>query len=298
MDANASTNRISIYAGASAATNWQPLMNSGFNVLILNSLHFHGDGSIFLNDTEYVDASGNATSAAVAMGGAVAQLRTGGISQVLVSIGGGGSFPPDPNGINGWHSVSDSDFKAFSDVYWAANGMTSPLDNSIPILGSLETLLQTLGADGVDLDPEPMFYTYGILSWTTILLSEWASQNSHLVTWVPFQAQQSWQATAALLMAETGVPISWANLQPPAWNSGSDLTSWATDLGLGINNIVAGFEGGSPSSIQSALAGVVNGGTALTGAYFWNYEDIEGNTGSDTAADYAAAIIAGLAGTP
>src|SRR5437763_14532459 len=118
------SNNIVIYAGGSIVDNYTNLLNSGFTTVILNSLHIHDDGSLWLNDSEVVDANGNAQPLATQLTPIVTALRGGGINTVLVSIGGGGAFAADPNGINGPHSVSDSDFKAFAGAYWPANGMT------------------------------------------------------------------------------------------------------------------------------------------------------------------------------
>jgi len=268
-------NNLVIYAGG-GVIDYKPLMNSGFTTVILNSLHVNSDGSLNMGDTQLVDSHGHTTAAAKQIGEAVSELKNnGGVKTVLVSIGGGGAFPPDPNGINGEHSVSDSDLKNFLGFYWSATGMTGNLSNEIPILNSLATLLTTLGADGIDLDPEPTFYTYGAFASVTVMLTEWAMKcQGLLATWVPYRAQASWKATAQLLDADEGVSPTWINLQPPAWFDGSNLASWATNLGVSISAIVPGFNTGDPSAIQETLAGLVNAGVGITGAYLWNYNEI------------------------
>jgi hypothetical protein len=287
---------IVIYAGDSVRTNPAPLMNSGFTTVLINSLHAHDDGSLWLNNDLFVNASGDATSAATSLGQVVGSLKqNGGVSTVLVSFGGGGSFPANPNGINAQHSVSDSDYKAFMAVYWAANGITGDTDDSIPILNNFNTLLTTLGADGLDLDGEPMFYTYEAFASANAILHEWAlGRGSGIVTWAPFQEQQSWAAQSALITAGGYPPPTWINLQPPAWpNGASDITSWAQAIGIQVSAVVPGFDEATPADIQSALAGVVQASVAITGAYFYNYDDIVND--GDVAA-YATAILNGLAG--
>lgn len=288
---------IAIYAGSgTTASNYAALMNSGFTTVILNSLHFKQDGSIILNVDEevLVDANGSLTPAATELGQIVSSLKNdGGVQTVLISVGGGGAFPPNPGYINGEHSVSDGDFKSLAAGYWAADGMTSGLSNEVPILGTFATLLSTLGVDGIDLDPEPMFYSYEALASATLILTEWAQQTQGmLATWVPYTQQQSWQGMANLLQAAGASLPSWVNLQPPAWSDGDQLTSWAASLGVGVGSIVPGFDGGDPASIQSALAQVVNSGVAINGAYFWNYAQLS----AGDVASYATAIEQGLAG--
>ena len=284
---------VVIYVGNNLGS-YQPLMNSGFTTIILNSLHVNSDGSLNLNDTQLVDSSGNLTSAVTPIANAISDLKSnGGVQTVLVSVGGGGAFPSNPNGINGAHSVSDSDFKNFSSFYWSATGMTGYLSNEVSVLNSFATLLTALGADGIDLDPEPMFYTYGAFASTTLIWTKWAMQTQGaLATWVPYTALPSWQATALLLSADGASLPTWINVQPPAWSSGSDLTSWATGLGVNISAIVPGFIAGDPSYIQNMLADVVNGGVDVAGAYVWNYNQIP----SSDVASYATAIEQGLQG--
>jgi|GEM_PF-5623108 len=286
------SNNVAIYAGSNIVGNYKNLLNSGFTTVILNSLHVHNDGSLWLNDTEVVDANGNAQAPATQLASIVTELRGGGITKVLVSIGGGGAFDPDPKGINGQHSVSDSDFKALAAVYWPANGMTDPLSNTIPVIKNLSVFVSTIGADGIDLDPEPMFYTYAQLLSLTVALTEWALNSSLLVTWAPYTAQQSWQAYALALnqdgLTQNPAP-SWVNVQQ--WYQGSDLEGWAEAIGVPIGAIIGGFYSNDPSNIQNTLAQAVNGGTKITGAFYWNFDDIASNP-----TPVAQAIIAGLAG--
>lgn len=290
-----------IYAAACLAKNHAPLMGSGFTTVIANSLHFNADRSLNIGDTTYVTANGQLTAAADHLKEVVADLKkNGGVRQVLLSVGGGGCFMADPKGINNDHSVSDSDYKNFSSHYWGAVGMTDDLSNEIPILHGFGRLLERIGADGIDLDPEPLFYTYESLAAPTLIMTEWAVAKQGLIaTWVPFEARRSWQAMAQLLSVGSGSALAWINLQPPAWTGGAEIQSWAASLGVGVQAIVPGFNCiptdvcVTPAEVQQALAGVVNGGVAIEGAYVWNYDNIV-----DDVAAYAAAMKAGLAGNP
>jgi hypothetical protein len=140
-----------------------------------------------------------------------------------------------------------------------------------------------------------MFYTYESFASANAILHEWTlARSSGQVSWAPYQRQASWQALAGLLAA-AGQPLpNWINLQAGWWSDGSDISGWATALGLAVSAVVPGFNNdAAPSDIQSSLAAVVNGGTAIKGAYFWNYDDIVGGD----VASYASAIAQGLAGS-
>jgi hypothetical protein len=285
---------IAIYAGGSILNNYEPLMKSGFTTILLNSLHVHGDGSLVLNGTTLIDTSGNPTTDANTVKQLIGDLKTnGGVKTVLFSVGGGGEFPPDPEGINGNHSVSDMDYKAFTALYWAANGMTSGVSDTVPILNAFDTLLNAVGADGLDLDGEPVFYTYESFASANAVLHELTmARTGGVVSWAPYEQQPSWAALAGLLTA-AGQPLpTWINLQNGWWSTAADIQNWATALGLGVGAVVPGFgSDGQPASIQSTLAGLVNGGLGIAGAYVWNYDQV-----GSQAASYATAIAQGLAG--
>jgi hypothetical protein len=276
--------KLIMYAGGGDYTT---LYGSGFTTCILNSFHMHPSG-ITWNDTQVIDSAGKPTSDMAALTAIVAGLQKNKID-VLLSIGGGGAFSPNKS-LNGEHSVSDVDYMAFTGVYFSDGTMDTALSSANAALAWVSALVTATGANGLDLDPEPMFFTYGQLASATVLLTEWAQSQSLQVTWVPFTAQASWQAYASLLAADGSSPPSWINVQPPAWDEGvTTLSSWAS-LGAPL---VAGFDGGSPDDIQNALAALVNGGTTPAGAYFWNLSDI----GSTTPTALATAMTSGLQGT-
>jgi hypothetical protein len=168
-------NNLMMYAHGG---DYSSLYNSGFTMVILNSFHFQTDGSIYFNHTEVVTGSGQPAAGMSGLQSTISGLLQNGIKSVLCSIGGGGSFKPNCHGINGWHSVSDNDFKNFASTFWSAVGMTSGLGDDIPVLGALQALLTNSGATGIDLDPEPMFYTYESMASAVAILTEWAAQQN------------------------------------------------------------------------------------------------------------------------
>ena len=271
-----------IYAGGGDFT---PIYGSGFDTCIVNSFHIHPTG-ISWNDTMVVDASGTATSDMATLVTAVHGLQQNGL-QVLLSIGGGGAFEPN-SWLNGEHSVSDVDFMSFTGVYFSDGSMTSPMSSGNAALAMLSTLVSATGANGIDLDPEPMFFSYGQFATATVFLTEWAQAQGISATWVPYTAPSSWQAYAAVLAADGSSPPSWINVQPPAWWDAASLQSWDS-LGAPL---VPGFDGGSPSDIQNALAAVVNAGYTPAGAYYWNFTSI----GSTSPTELATAMSNGLQG--
>src|SRR6185295_11939491 len=180
-------NNLIMYGGSGDFTS---LYNSGFTTCIINSFHIRPSG-IQWNDTFVVDSSGTATSDMASLQSTVSGLQDNGID-VLLSIGGGGAFPPNQY-INASHSVSDVDFMIFSSLYFGAQPMDAPFSASIPSLAMLGGLISASGATGIDLDPEPSFFEYSTFAAATATLTEWAQQQTPplQVTWVPYTQQAS-----------------------------------------------------------------------------------------------------------
>jgi len=278
-----------------------PLLHSGFNTLVLASFHIHPDLSIWFNGTAMVDSSGRVQPGATALGNAVSMLQiNGGFTNVILSFGGGGLIQTHQHNIYADHSVSDEDFMAFNAGVFATTGYnnsnaTSPLN--APIFNSLAALVKATNASGIDVDAEPMFFTYADFASAVLLFGEWASNQGIQLTWTPYTEQTFWTSLATM-----STPLTWANIQPPAWgwyNEPSELTSWATGLGLPIGSIVAGFDNDqtpvSPDQIQAYLADCINNNVKVGGAYLWTYDDLS-KQGQWTPAQIATAMTKGLAG--
>ena len=284
---------VAIYAGGSIWRNYEGLLGANLNYVNLNSLHIGADGSLALNETPLIDAAGNPTQWATKLAGIIKQLKGSGVQLVLLSIGGGVARPPDPNGINSEHSASDDDGRNFCALYFGQGGMTGNLTNDVPILGRLRTLLGVTGADGFDLDFEPNFYTYEGLASAILTLSEWLGMTSgNIFTWMPLTSQSSFAGMASMLHGAGGGVISWAHLQPSAWHTPADVASWGTALQIGSPNVMIGFNGDAPKTMQASIATVVTSGTQIYGAYFWNYDFIM----HQPVANYVAAMQRGLSG--
>ncbi len=278
------TDIIIMYAGNGDYTT---LYGSGFTTCILNSFHIHVADGIYWNDTQVVDGSGNVTSNMASLQSVVSGLQSNGIN-VLLSIGGGGQFPPSKS-LEGEHSVSDVDFMSINSIYFGDPSMTSSFSASNAMWKMLTTLVSNSGANGIDLDPEPMFFTYGAFAAATVLLTEWAQSQKSQVTWVPYMAQPSWEAYASLLAADGAQPPNWVSVQAGWWSDGGDLQGWGKVIGAPI---VAGFNAGDPNVIQNQLAEVVNAGYTPAGAYIWNLSDLGGVAPSA----FASALQSGLKG--
>ena len=230
------------------------------------------------------------------MHGITDRLRaTGGFSNVLLSIGGGGLIKNQHN-IDPGHSVSDEDFMALYFRAYGANYGPSSTSLTSPILTSLGKLVEGIGASGIDVDMEALFFSYPDLAGGVSLLSEWALHQGVQLTWTPYEVQQFWES----LRKSTSLPLSWANIQPPAWSGNPPaLTSWAASFNLPVGSIVAGFDNTdgpiSPAQIQQSLAECVKQGVNPGGAYPWTYDALY-SPPTWSPKEMATAMTNGLAG--
>jgi hypothetical protein len=280
-------------------TGHKPLMNSGFTTLVLASFHIHPDGSIFWNGNAMVDPSGHLQPTAFTLQSIVSDLfRNGGFTNCLLSIGGGGEITNHQHNIYPDHSVSDEDFMAFYAAAFARPYGEGTTNVGSLILHNFGVLVDAVGATGIDVDAEPMFFSYPDLGSAVALLSEWANSRSLKLTWTPYTAQPFWQS----LFSSTQQPLSWANIQPPAWgwyNDPSALASWAQSFQLPVASIVAGFANDeqpiSPRDIQSYLAACIKQNVKIAGAYLWTYDDLY-SPPTWSPADIASAMTRGLNG--
>ena|ERR1051326_1875836 len=290
---------IAMYAGNPLLTDSQPLMNSGFNTLYLASAHLSPDNAIIWGDIPMIESTGQAQPAVSQLQSVLSDLKkSGGVSTALFSIGGGGAFPGNPI-VNGEHAVSEVDYRNMSASIWSSTRVVSMTDTgSFDLFINLSSLLQRTGADGFDHDFESLFYSYEEMASTIAILTNWAQANGQVTTWVPYELSEQWAQINAL--TNSGA-LSWLNLQPPAYinnptaaSQAAAIESWATAFGIATTSIVAGFD--SPmtaADIQSTLAGIVNAGCDLGGAYLFGFWF---DTASE-ASSYATAMLDGLAGT-
>lgn len=282
-----------------------PLMNSGFDTLVVASFHIHPDGTLWWNSHKMVDVS-ELTGPIVqptclALRISLDDLRkNGGFKNVILSIGGGGKLA-DNNKIVPDHSVSDEDFMAFyanayGNVYKAGSSNLSAMPLQV-----ITAAVEALGASGIDVDTEKYFFTYSQLASAAVFMSELALEKNWQLTWSPYEEQSFWELLWKLMRLDRQENLTWANIQPYAWNgSPARLQSWAGSFQLQIDQIVPGFDDQtsevSLKKIQNDLAECINQGVKVTGAYFWFYEMIFNRGQSYTPTDVANAMTNGLKG--
>jgi hypothetical protein len=269
-----------LFTDANASVNQQHLeaiQNSGFNTVILWTLHVDPQGNLDYNGPPFTVENGELSSEFQSVVPYVTQLRQGGVNTVLFCIG----------------SADVADYAHIASLLQSEQGAGTLLTN-------LAAVVQAFGLNGFDFDLEEFDQDYRptIVQLTSLL------RNYGLVTFCPYTDGTQWTNTFwedSLLGSYQNnnvQAVAWENLQCYSGGSGNTGAQWAQQITgygqpLGIDNanafIVPGYSASeqSPSSIQTTLSGQNVGG-----GFIWNSGAIF--QGSYTPAQYAQAIIKGI----
>lgn len=290
------------------------LSGSGFQTVILYNIHIDAYGNIHGNAPLVVDGQLQAGYAYLPQ--LIATLQNGGsVQRVLMCIG-------------GWGSEGDYVHAGQIMTQYGA-GPESPLVRNL-------VALQAIGVDGIDFDLEadaeasPLSYPYAyyvpiVVQLVTIL------HNLHMtITFCPYTAAPFWLACLASCYAQFEVnpvqPVAWMNLQCYSGGSGNTQTQWVDYLieyqkdfdgpdnyalgSLGIADpagfIVPGYgvPGICPPGLQANFANPSLMTSGVAGGFVFTYGGIQQNqqngtcSPDNTTADYANAIINGIAALP
>jgi|GEM_PF-415041 len=316
------SNNIILYGGGLFEFNWgsmndaqlDMIQNSGFTTVVLWAMHVDAQGNFIYNNStsplvqngQFVGTSGNPDFV-----NQLNQLKTGGtVKQYFISIGGWGC----------------QDFTNMQNLIQTEQGQATLIQN-------FKALAENLPISGIDFDMEESYDTdmLNTIVWLTGNLSQLGLQ----VTYCPYQQQNFWFNCLAQSYTKCGnrQPVSWLNLQCYAGGASNTPTLWALEMRayglskMGITNpnafIMPGYwcrnavdnNGGPynpscpyddcPSTIQNTFAQLSKTDPGICGGFIWNSSDIfttlisnpqSCTGGTITPADYAQAIINGLAG--
>jgi len=264
------------------------LMNSGVNTIILWSLHVWATGDLYYNNTLIVDKNGNINSGKNIgqvnpnMPADLKKLRTGGVSNVLFSIGAGG--PPTPQDF---HNIQT---------------LLSTPQGTATLTRNFTALAKWLGLDGFDYDDEEDGIQVNTITKLTGILTPLGAKN--LITFCPYgdPPESFWlDCMASIYQSMKKQPVAWWNLQnygggdPSSWISA--MATYIKSKNIGVTNpnsfIFPGIEPyGGPTQIEQTFAAWQQEGLALQGGFIWNLSEIY-NQGL-TPKQCATAILAGL----
>lgn len=285
------------------------LQGSGFTTAILWNLHVDPLGNL-----RYT----NAQTPLISDG--KLQKGYGYLPELLASLTEGGSVDRVLFSMGGWGTQTDY-VNCGQLLAQYGTGMNNPLVRNL-------VALQAMGVSGIDMDLETgggRFATLGYAYYlpTVVQLTNLLYFDLHLqVTYCPYTAQQFWLDCLACCNAPYGrQPVSWLNLQCYSGGAGNTQSQWATaireygqssaSLGdIGVDNPAAfvmpgyGVPGICPTELQSNFSDPKQMSAGTAGGFIFTYGGIQQNqqdgtcAPNNTTADYASAIIDGIAALP
>jgi hypothetical protein len=261
----AATAVSAIFGGGPFVTGGQPVMNqlkaSGFNTVIIWSVHPQPNGDLYINDV-LVCQNGNYVGDP-AWATAWQSLKTGttSVTRVEISVGAWGC----------------SDFENIQALI-NANGTGS---NTI-LYRNFLALKNATGADAVNFDDESLYNVN-----TTVQFGQMCAAMGMKVTLCPYTNSSFWSSVKSQL----GSIVDRVYLQCYAGGAGNSPSSWKSIMGMnvipGLWCLHSGSQGDSASSVQAKLT---NWKSSSDGGFIWLYDDLMKLSSPNSTADYANAI--------
>lgn len=262
--------RSAIYGGGPFYDDGQEVMDtlrgSGFNTVILWSIHVGDNGDLSYNDKPLVS-----NGEYVGDPGWPDRLRTlkqapTSVNRIEVSVGSWGSTD--------WENI---------DNLMARDGTGA----DTVLYRNFQALREATGADAINNDDESH---YDIDS--TVRFAKMTGSIGYAnFTLAPYTNVAYWQGVKNGL----GDRVDRVYLQGYAGGSGNDPAAWSSDLGMPVDpglwskNGADCSAGDSPADVASKLS-AWNGSGGIPGGFLWLYDDVKACSGQGGAADYAKAI--------
>jgi hypothetical protein len=260
------------------------LQESDFNLVMLASMHVHGDGSLWFNDTSMITSnppkSSGELSPNLAQCISVMKAKNPVPGKVLASFGGGGMFHNHPVG------------------YWDFLGIAKliaqyPIPAENPFFQNLELMFKIYpGIDGLDLDLEANIGEYEQFVPTLVTIIKWLTERERLAVLCPYQEQTFWCDVVTQSKSAGKPTVAWINLQEAVGN----LEIFVNELkkaGIDIGQFVGGLQthGMTPDQVRESFKSIATSKYKdIGGGWLWNLEAF----GTDKTAAFASAVATGL----
>jgi hypothetical protein len=260
------------YSGGTSVMN--NLRSSGFDTVILWTIHVRTNGDFWLNDQRVVVGGSYVGNAA--WPGQLATLKQAPTSVNRIEVG-LGSFGVD-------------DFQVIRGLI-AAQG-TGP--TSI-LYRNFQAIKNATRADAVNFDDESLYDVN-----TTVRLGVMLADLGYRVTLCPYTNTGFWASVRSQINSQRPGAVDRVYLQAYAGGSGNDPASWnavfggfKVDPGLWCRHGSGCTQGDTPSSVQSRMA-AWRRSAGIPGGFMWLYDDMQRCSSQGTPAQYASAINAAI----
>lgn len=256
------------YSGGQAVMD--DLRSSGFNTVILWTLHVGPNGNMNLNNIPVIDTAGNYIGDPN-WGNRVASLRQAPTSVNRIEIG--------------VASAGVDDFENIGNLI-DANGTGS---NTV-LYKAFQNLKTVTGADAINIDDESQFDVDTMVKFSVMM-----ADIGYKVALVPYNRRSFWAQVYSQVETQRPGAIDRVYLQVYAGGSGNNPTTWNGSFGSlkvipGVWSIHGSGcnQGDSPASVRTRMA---NWAPVSSGGFMWLYDDIQScSAPGRRTADYAAAI--------
>jgi len=279
------------------APNISAIQQAGWNTIILGLFHISSSGDIGFNDTSIIQGGkyvGDST-----WPGQLTQLKSGNISTLLASIGGGGV----------------SDYENIMTIYQSNNNsfQGTALQSNFQTFRNTFTAVSIIDMDCEDNYDQPSFVAF----------CEMLIEMGFGITFCPYTYDSFWTGSLAAIQAQYPGAVKWWNLQCYDGGNGNDPADWAASIqqaipGFDTNGYILAsdwsrfwntqykiWEGDCPQAVQSLLS-QFKGEACVGGAFIWTLDQIldyaatekqhpdAHSCGSVGMSDYVNAMVAAL----
>ncbi len=279
---------IAIYTGGNPTSSavaqlFEEIGSASYSTAVLWAAHVDSLGNIALND-DPVAVNGQFVAAAQSWADMVNGLRQGTVTRVELSIGG--------------------DQSSFANIQSLIS--TYGIGSANPLYGNLQVLQQVLNLDAVDYDDESQYDAN-----SSEQLAQMCVNLGMKVTICPYASWETeyWVNLVTSINAANPGTVDASYLQcysggagndPVSWNQSFSVTGLTMTPGLWAVHGASCESGSTAADVQSQMASwaqeAASSQTSLAGGFMYCGTDIQSCTGGGTEADYANAIIQGLAG--
>jgi len=269
---NAQTSAV--YGGGSFYSGGQSVMNdlrsSGFNTVILWTIHVSNQGNMNFNDIPVIDTNGNY------IGDPNWSTRIASLKQAPTSV----------NRVElGIASAGATDFENIETLI-----NTNGTGSNTALYKAFQNLKTVTKADAVNFDDESNYDVDTMVKFAVML-----ADIGYKVTLVPYTRKSFWATVYNQVEAQRPGTIDKVYLQVYAGGSGNNPASWNGSFGnlkvipgLWSVNGAGCNRGDTPSQVETRMRGWKND---ISGGFMWLYDDIEKCTAPGRrTADYANAI--------
>jgi hypothetical protein len=259
------------YSGGTAVMN--TLRSSGYDTVILWSIHVHANGDLFLNDK--LVASNGSYVGNSSWPGQLATLKQAptSVNRIEVSIG----------------SFGVADFETIESLINSQGTGSSSI-----LFRNFQALKNATGADAADFDDESNYHVTPTVQFANML-----SGLGYKITLCPYTNSSFWASVKSQLGSKVDriylqVYAGGAGNNPSSWNSSMGMT---VDPGLWCKHGSGCTAGDSPSTVQSKMSSWKSS-AGIVGGFMWLFDDMQACANVGNASQYATAINNALGGTP